>query len=321
MKIAYIKPTFPEEKRVGLLPQHLPLCSKEDERRFETGYGEDLNISDSAYGSAGGYTREELFAWADVIYCIKVPQPQDYKYFRENQTIAGWVHPLGFSGRHFANNCAKVKNLSMFDVTNTISIRYHQGKSERLDIPRDITQKNSVIAGYASMNQAIMLRGGITKTDRVGIFGSGNVVYGALKYLAGMGIDPILRRRSNVHLLQEELSTYDIFINGVEIADGDAPIATKEMIDGMKSGAWIIDLAADAERAIEGTRQTSIKNPLYTDEHNHTFYVVSNSPSLLYRQSSEAVSEGYATHFWSKPMAYWYSNDCLATSTPELAYA
>ena len=35
-------------------------CSKEDERRFEQGYGEDLNISDSAYGSGGGYSREDL---------------------------------------------------------------------------------------------------------------------------------------------------------------------------------------------------------------------------------------------------------------------
>ena len=50
MKICYIKPSFPNEKRVGLLPQHLSCCSSEDERRFEEGYGESLDIPDSAYG-------------------------------------------------------------------------------------------------------------------------------------------------------------------------------------------------------------------------------------------------------------------------------
>ncbi|NET57178.1 MAG: hypothetical protein F6K47_13750 [Symploca sp. SIO2E6] len=82
MKVAYIKPSFPNEKRVGLLPQHLPYCSQEDERRFEQGYGKALEITDEAYGERGGYFRENLFAWADVIYCIKVPLTRDILDFR-----------------------------------------------------------------------------------------------------------------------------------------------------------------------------------------------------------------------------------------------
>ena len=311
MKIAYVKPSFLNEKRVGLLPKHLVYCGKEDERRFEKNYGKSLEISDKSYDELGGYSRESLFAWADVIYCIKVPQPQDYKYFRPNQTLAGWVHPLG-SGEHFMKHCARPKNITVFDVTNRISIRHYQGKSEVLNVPRDMTRKNSVLAGYASSYQAIMLRGGITQGDTVAVFGSGNVVCGVLKYLAHKGIDPILRRRSNFGLMKKEFSSYDIFINGVEIDEGDPPIATQGMIDSMKPGAWIIDVAADAGRAIEGTKYTSIENPIYTDEKGHTFYVVNNSPSLLYRESSEAVSEGYAKHFWHKPMSYWYSDYCLS---------
>ncbi|MGB3535734.1 MAG: hypothetical protein WBA13_19730 [Microcoleaceae cyanobacterium] len=317
MKIAYIKPSFPNEKRVGLLPKHLPECSSEDERRFEQGYGENLDVPDEDYGEAGGYSRESLFAWADVIYSIKVPQPQDYKYFKENQTLTGWVHPLG-SGEHFMENCAKPKNISVFDITNRISIRHHQGKSEVLNVPRDITQKNSVLAGYASTMQAIMLRGGILRDKKIAVFGTGNVAYGAMKYLAEKGIDPLLRRRSNIELLQQEFRSYDIFINGVEIDEGEQPIVTKEMLDSMKPGAWVIDVAADAGRAIEGTKYTSIDNPTYTDEKGHTFYVVNNSPSLLYRESSEAVSEGYAKYFWAKPMSYWLSNYCVANKSLSL---
>lgn len=312
MKIGYIKPNFLNEKRVGLLPQHLPFCSPEDERRFEASYGENLEIPNEAYGESSGYSRESLFAWADVIYCIKVPQPQDYPYFRENQTLVGWIHPFGASGRHFREYCAEPKNLQLFDVTNRISIRVTQGKTETLNIPGDITYRNSILAGYVSMMQAILLRGGITQNDRVAVFGSGNVAYGVLKYLAHKGIEPVLRRRSNIALMQQEFKYYDIFINTVEIAQEDAPIVTFKMLDSMKSKGWIIDAAADTGRAIQGTRATKIEDPIYQDEHGHTFYVVDNSPSLLYRESSEAVSEGYAQHFWSKPMSYWHSDFCIA---------
>ncbi|RKZ82778.1 MAG: N(5)-(carboxyethyl)ornithine synthase, partial [Candidatus Parabeggiatoa sp. nov. 1] len=104
---------------------------------------------------------------------------------------------------------------------------------------------------------------------------------------------------------------YDVFINAVEIGEGEEPIVTYDMLNAMKPDGWIIDAAADAGRAIQGTRYTSIKSPIYQDEQGHTFYVVNNSPSLLYRESSEIVSEGYAKHFWSKPMSYWYSDDCV----------
>ena len=315
MKIGYIKPSFPNEKRVGLLPKHLPCCSPEDERRFEQGYGESLDIPDAAYGSAGGYSRDSLFAWADVIYCIKVPQPQDYQYFRENQSLVGWIHPFGASGKHFTEYCAKGKNLRLFDVTNRISIRVHQEKIETLNIPRDITYKNSILAGYASTKQAIMLRGGINQDDKVALFGSGNVAHGVLKYLTSKGIDPLLRRRSNVDVFKEEVKEYDILINTVEIGEGDSPIVTFEMLDSMKSTAWIVDAAADTGRAIQGTRATKIENPIYEDERGITYYVVDNSPSLLYRESSEAVSEGYAKHFWHKPMSYWYSDYCVVNNS------
>lgn len=305
MKIGYIKPSFRGENRVGLLPQHLEYCHPEDEQRFEKGYGTSLGIADENYGKAGGYSRESLFEWADVIYSIKVPQPSDYAYFRENQAIVGWIHPIG-SGEDFIANCAVVKNLWVFDITNRISMRHYNEQTDIIDINRDITFKNSILAGYASTMHAIMLRGGINKNDQIAVFGSGNVAFGISNYLANRGIIPLLRRRSNISLLREEFQNYDIFINAVEIGEGEEPIVTYEMIQAMNPDGWLIDAAADAGRAIQGTQYTSIESPIYQDEQGHTFYVVNNSPSLLYRESSEAVSEGYAKHFWPKPMSYWY---------------
>lgn len=315
MKIAYLKPNFPDEKRVGLLPQHLIYCHSEDERRFEAGYGETLGIPDSDYCGVGGYTRKSLFEWADVIYCIKVPQPSDYENFKDGQGLVGWIHPFGASGSHFLANCGQPKKLWLFDVTNRISIRYYNQITTTLMVPRDITRRNSILAGYASTMHAAMLRGGITQNDRVALFGTGNIAFGAYKYLSQRGVEPLLRRRSNVSFLQHEFNDLDIFINCVEIAEGDNPIVTDEMLTSMKPNGWIIDAAADTGRAILGTRATKIHDPIYQDTQGHTFYVVDNSPTLLYRESSEAVSEGYCKHFWSKPMRYWYGSDCTVPET------
>lgn len=312
MKIAFLKPSFNNENRVGLLPKDLQYCSKEDEHRFERGYGKVLDISDDNYGDYGGYSRENLFAWADVIFGMKVPHVQDYQYFRENQSLVGLIHPFRAPGKNFIEHCAQLKNIRLFYITNSISTRFYQGKTELLNIPRNILYKNSVLAGYASTMQAIMLRGGITKNDTVAVFGSGNVAYGILKYLASKGIEPLLRRRSNYHLLKQEFKDYDIFINAVGISQEDEAIITFEMLDSMKPTAWIIDAAADTGRAIQGTHSTTIDHPIYQDERGITYYVVENSPSLLYRESSEAVSESFAKNFWSKPMSYWYSDYCIA---------
>lgn len=315
MKIGYIKPSFPCEKRVGLLPEHLTLCNNEDERRFERGFGANLGIDDASYGIAGGFSRENLFAWADIIYSLKVPQPSDYEHFRRNQGLVGWTHPLG-SGMDFIENCAQVKDLTVFDITNRISMRYQSNNWKQLTIPSDITRKNSILAGYASTMHAIMLRGGIRKQDKVAVFGTGNVALGAIKYLNSRDIDPILRRRSNAYLLQDEFSAYDIFINCVEIDAQDPPIINQATLNLMRPGGWIIDAAADAGRAIEQTQYTSIVEPTYMDGKGRTFYVVNNSPALLYRESSAAISEGYSTYFWSQPMSYWYSDKCLTISVP-----
>ncbi len=304
MKIGFIIPSYPGEKRVGLLPQHLEYVNPKNELRFEKGFGETLNISDESYQGMGGYSRKDVFKWADVIYSIKAPHQDDYELFREKQSIVGWIYPASnlYAYVPFVEHCAKKKSLTIFDTDN----RYLNGHWEKLNIPSDFLRGNNIIAGYASVSHAILLRGGVRKNEIVAILGSGNVALGVLDYLSSRGIYPLLRRRSNIDRLISEFPTYDIFINTVSIANGDMHIVTKELLETMKSGGWIIDAASDPNGAIEGTHCTSLDNPIYHDEKEHTFYSVNNSPSLFYRESSEIISYGYSTFFWSKPMEYWF---------------
>jgi N5-(carboxyethyl)ornithine synthase len=304
MNIGFIIPTYPGEKRVGLLPQHLKYVHSANTLRFEQGFGNTLGIPDESYQGMGGYTRKQIFQWAEVIYSLKTPQQIDYDLFNKGQAIVGWIYPSRNleADLHFMTHCAKPKDLTIFDT----NYRYTNGVWETLRIQSDFASKNNILAGYASVSHGILLRGGVRKDEIVTVFGSGNVALGALEYLTGRGIYPLLRRRSNLERMLDEFAMYDIFINTVSIAHNESHVVTQNMLAAMKDSGWIIDAAADENGAIEGTRCTSLDHPIYHDQQGHTFYVVNNSPSLFYRESSDVISEAYAKSFWSKPMGFWF---------------
>ena len=72
---------------------------------------------------------------------------------------------------------------------------------------------------------------------------------------------------------------------------------TKSDIARTKPGCFFVDAAADAGNTIEGTRYTSIANPMY-EEDGRYFYEVNNSPSLIYRTASRFLSKALAEHIF-----------------------
>ena len=66
MKLGFIKPTYPGEKRVALLPEHIS-PEFENELIIETGYGSNLGIDDAEYVSKGCTidTRSHIFQSCD----------------------------------------------------------------------------------------------------------------------------------------------------------------------------------------------------------------------------------------------------------------
>ncbi|MCF0207360.1 MAG: N(5)-(carboxyethyl)ornithine synthase, partial [Bacteroidales bacterium] len=117
MKIGFIIPTYPNERRVALLPEHIN--DFENEIVMQYGFGETLDIDDDLYVQKGCkmMSREEIFRTTDVIFCLKLLQPADYPLLRDNQTIVGWTHPTG-SGKEFYDNIAIKKNLKIVDLDN-----------------------------------------------------------------------------------------------------------------------------------------------------------------------------------------------------------
>lgn len=308
MKLGFVKPTYPSEQRVALLPEHIT-DDYENELVIETGFGANLGISDAEYEKKGCRidTRENIFKTLDTIFCLKLLQPQDYDMIRDGQMIIGWTHPTG-SGTEFYKNIACKKKLKVIDLDN-IYPTAHLGD---LHIPvpfikKNFVWKNSFYAGVASTQHALFHFGLYPNSDtKVAILASGSVSQGAYSYISKYNVDLRLFYRKTMNEFYETIGDYDIIINGIEVDGTVDHIITEEQLKQVKRGCLVIDAAADAGNAIEGTRYMSIADPMYEKDGLY-FYEVNNAPSLLYRNTSFEISKSFSEWVYKKDVSRFWS--------------
>lgn len=300
MKVGFIKPTYPGEKRVALLPQHID--NFENEIVMEYGFGSNLDIDDKAYENKGCVfdTRKSIFANCEVIFCLKLLQPEDYDNLQNNQMIIGWTHPTG-SGTDFFQKVAIPKALKIVDLDNIYPTLFCKEKKISIPfIPKNFIWKNSFYAGWASVEHALMSMGMIPNSStKVAVLANGSVSQGAYNTISKYHVDIRMFYRKTMHEFYDTLSDYDIIINGIEVDGSVKHILTKEDLKRVKKGCLIIDSAADAGNAIEGTHYTTIANPIYK-ENDLFFYEVNNAPSIYFRQTSWEISKSFSHWVYKK---------------------
>lgn len=300
MKIGFIKPNYPFEKRVALFPEHV--SASKNEFVVETGFGENLDIDDAQYISAGAtiMSREQVYATCDIIVSVKLIQPSDYDYIREGQIIVGWTHPLG-SGAEFMRLQAIPKKLYVIDLDNIYPSIYYGGKQYPIPFIRpNFIRKNSVNAGICAVFHALLSYGALPDAStKVAILSSGNVAQGAFSAISKFNADVRMFYRKTMSEFYASLGEYDIVINGIEVENPNNHILNREQLRQLKRGCLIIDAAADAGNAIEGTHFANIGEPLYREDGLY-YYEVNNVPSVLYRTTSKDVADSFAEVFYNK---------------------
>jgi len=300
MKLGFIIPNYPHEKRVALLPQHID--GFDNELVVETGFGKTLGIDDAEYIKTGCTVgnRQDIFESCDAIFSLKLIQPIDYDYLRKGQMIIGWTHPTG-SGMRFMEEQAIPKELVIVDIDNVYPRVYYKGKAFNIDwLKRDFIWKNSFYAGYSATLHGLLSFGLLPNSNtKVAILASGNVSQGAFNIMSKLGADIRMYYRKTMEAFKENLHEFDIIINGIEMDIPDAHILTKEELKRVKKNCLIIDAAADAGNAIEGTRYTSIDDPIY-EEKGIYYYDVNNAPTLFHRETSDAISESFSKYIYKK---------------------
>lgn len=299
MKIGFIIPNFPFEKRVAILPQQVK--ESPNEIVLEFGFGATMDITDQEYISAGAtmMSRDEVFNQCNIIFSLKLIQPNDYNKIRKGQIIVGWVHPTG-SGKDFMKTQAEPKELIVVDLDNIYPSIYYKGNTYSIPfIHSNFIRRNSVAAGKSAALHALMQYGCIPNSNtRVAVLSAGNVAQGAFEIFSKFNADVRMFYRKTMCEFYDTLGEYDTIINGIEVDNPDNHILTTEHLKQVKPGCLIIDAAADAGNAIEGTHYATFGDPLYKLE-NAYVYCVNNAPSLLYRDVSKEISESFAKVFYN----------------------
>ena len=97
MRIATVKETAPNERRVALVPEAIGrLTGAGHEVLVQTGAGDGASILDADFTAAGAKVVNEdaLYADADVVLRVQKPTPEEVGKLRSGQVVIGLLQPL-----------------------------------------------------------------------------------------------------------------------------------------------------------------------------------------------------------------------------------
>lgn len=279
---------------------------------FEKNCGSGSGFSDQDYIAIGAQrveTPQELFSMAEMVVKVKEPQPTEYSLIKSGQII--------FTYFHFASSLSLTK--AMLD-SGSICIAYEtvkQGNSLPLLIPMsEIAGRMSIQEGAKylekPMGGAGILLGGVPGVPpaNVVIIGGGIVGVNAAKMAAGLGanvkiFDINLERLrtlsdflpanvttifSNSSNIAQAVKEANLVVGAVLIPGAKAPIlVSRNMLQEMRPGSVLIDVAVDQGGCIETCKPTTHDNPTYIiDDIVH--YCVANMPGAVPQTSTLALT-------------------------------
>ena len=308
------------EYRVGMAPASVREAIKHGHQvMVEAKAGDGIGVSDAEYAKIGAQiidSPEEIFASAELIVKVKEPQAGERAMLREEQVL--------FTYLHLAPDPEQTKDLI---DSGAICIAYETVTSPRGGLP--LLAPMSKVAGRMAIQAGAyclehphgglcMLLGGVPGVDpaKVVILGAGVVGTHATHIAVGMGADVwVIDRNPEAienHWQQFGRSTNSIFstddaierhvveadlvIGGVLIPGAEAPkLVTAQMVNDMKPGAVIVDVAIDQGGCCETSRPTTHADPTYiVDDVVH--YCVANMPGGVPRTSTYALNNVTLPH-------------------------
>ena len=124
MRIATVKETAPNERRVALVPEAIgKLTGAGHEVLIQTGAGDGASVPDAEYTAAGAkvVSEDQLYADADVVLRVQKPTPEEVGKLRSGQVVIGLLQPLidPQNARALAN--AGVTAISLDALPRTLS--------------------------------------------------------------------------------------------------------------------------------------------------------------------------------------------------------
>ena len=302
------------ENRVALTPAGVTELRKHGHVVYvQVNAGEGSGFEDEEYIAAGAImlpTIEDVYGIAEMIMKVKEPIASEYNLIKEDQLL--------FTYFHFASS--EELTQAMLE-RGAVCLAYET--VERPDRSLPLLVPMSEVAGRMAIQEGAkylekplkgrgILLGGVpgVKPGNVLVLGGGIVGTQAAKMAAGLGahvtiMDVSLPRlrylsdimppnvdtmMSNEYNIRAMIKVCDLIIGAVLIPGTKAPhLITREMLQIMRAGTVLVDVAVDQGGCIETCHPTTHENPTYIiDDVVH--YCVANMPGAVPYTSTVALT-------------------------------
>src|SRR5215472_2723217 len=270
-------------------------------------------MPDDEYQAAGAEivdSADEVWRRAEMVVKVKEPVEKEYRNFREGLVL--------FTYLHLAPLAELTSELLEKKVTGIAyeTVRDRTGALPLLTPMSEVAGRMAVQVGASYLEKERggrgLLLGGVpgVTPGNVCIIGGGVVGTNAAKIALGMGakvtlidlnlnrlreLDDIFNGRvftlaSNSYNIERAVREADLLIGGVLIPGAAAPkIVTKAMVQKMKRGAVVVDVAIDQGGCIETAHATTHSNPSYEVD-GVVHYCVTNMPAAVPNTSTLALT-------------------------------
>lgn len=314
MIVGILKEIKIAENRVCMTPAGVEVMIHNNHQVLvEKNAGTGSGFPDGEYQKAGATIVDaaaEIYQKADMVMHVKEPQPQEYDLIRKDQIIFTYLHLAADQQQTMALRKAGSVNIAYETI---------QKKDGHLPLLTPMSEVAGRMAAQVGANYLQMTKGGRgillggvpgVEPGTVVVIGGGVVGINAALMACGLGakvylLDTNLDRlrylrevmpsncfpiMSSVPTLREFLVRADLVIGAVLIPGAKAPkLVTREMLQGMKKGAVMVDVAIDQGGCFETSKATSHDNPVYTVD-GVVHYCVANMPGAVAKTSTLALT-------------------------------
>lgn len=302
------------ENRVAATPAGVAELTAHGHRVVvQAGAGEGSAFSDAEYVRAGAYlVPDAATVWGDADLILKVKEPirSEYALMRKDQVLFTYLH-LAADG--------PLTEALLASRTTAIAYETVQLADRSLPLLSPMSEVAGRLSAQVGANQLMktaggrgLLLGGVpgAPKGRVAVIGGGVAGEHAAAMALGLGAEvtildvnlPRLRAlearfdgrvttlRSNPYTIAETLLDSDLVIGSVLVPGAAAPkLVTDAMVEQMRPGSVLVDIAIDQGGCFEGSRATTHDDPTFP-VHEAVYYCVANMPGAVPRTSTISLT-------------------------------
>jgi alanine dehydrogenase len=302
------------EYRVAMTPAGAKELTRHGhEVSVQSGAGLGSSITDDEFVAAGARilpTADDVWAEADLVCKVKEPIEQEYPRMREGQVL--------FTYLHLAASRPCTEALVERKVTGIAyeTVQLADGSLPLLAPMSEVAGRMAPQVGATTLQREHggrgVLMGGVSGVyaAKVVVLGAGVSGLNAAAIALGMQAEVLLLDinvaklrqvdmvyqghmqtiTSNAYEIERAVLDADLVIGAVLVPGARAPrLVTDELLQQMKPGAVLVDIAIDQGGCFDHSRPTTHAEPTY-GVHDTVFYCVANMPGAVPHTSTFALT-------------------------------